>query len=88
MGLVYDAIIKIVSFAMGGVISLSVLSFSFYKLSQHLDTNEQSIYIGIMCSIISLYIPSPVGLLTNLNNSNTKTNIQIPEPQTIKLNEV
>lgn len=64
--------IKISGFIIGSIISLSTLGFSFYKLTKNLNTNEQTIYVGIVCSLISLYIPSPISLVKIPKNKTEK----------------
>ena len=41
-------------------ISISVLIFSFYKLSTDITYDEQNTYIGLITLIIGIYIKSPV----------------------------
>lgn len=56
---------KILIFGMSSIISLSVLGFSFYKLTCDIETNEKTIYFSMISSIIGLYMPSP---LTSINS--------------------
>lgn len=70
-----DKALKIISFSFGALISVSALGFCFYKLCTQLNSSQESIYVGIMCSIISLYVPSPIGLITNMNSQQKPQNI-------------
>lgn len=54
-------------------LSLTLAGFSIYKLSK----NEQTeLWIGMLSSVVSLYLPSPLQVMGLFNKQNT--NIQVP----------
>jgi hypothetical protein len=81
----YDVVLKITGFAMTGVISLATLSFCFYKLA-HGEISP--VWVGLMSSIIGVYIPSPVNLLTSLNVSSSDTVQNTTNSPTVSLSNV
>lgn len=50
---------KCASFYMAALISLLSLIFSFVKLFNLSPNEDRSVYIGLIATIISLWIPSP-----------------------------
>ena len=50
---------RLLKFIIQSTISLSIMSFSMYMLSSGVECSEQSIYVGILTSIFSIWLPSP-----------------------------
>jgi hypothetical protein len=71
--LAYDAILKIISFSISGLLSLSLLGFCFYKLTKN---GSDPIYLSLLSSIISIYIPSPTSLLQGISVNSIKKDIE------------
>jgi hypothetical protein len=50
---------RLLKFIIQSTISLSIMGFSMYMLSSGVECSEQSIYVGILTSIFSIWLPSP-----------------------------
>jgi hypothetical protein len=50
---------RLLKFIVQTVISLSLVGFSFYMLSSGVDCSEQAVYVSILTSVLSLWLPSP-----------------------------
>ena len=70
MNMPFKNVIKILAFIMFSVISLSTLSFSFYKLSGDTNDIDRTLYVSIITSILGIFTPSPVNLISSIKNSN------------------
>lgn len=56
--------IKIMSFGVTCTLSISVCVFCMYKLSTNITDSQQLVYISILSSVFSLWIPSPTTMIT------------------------
>ena len=50
---------RLLKFIIQSTISLSIMGFSMYMLASGVECSEQSIYVGILTSIFSIWLPSP-----------------------------
>lgn len=69
-------ILKIISFALSGFFSFCLLAFSFVMLG--LKSDDKVVYYSIISSIISLWSPSPVSIITGLKS--LKSDSKNPDP--------
>ena len=56
-------IIKLTSFAVSVVLSLAVVIMCIIKLCGHLDESDKALYVALMSSIVSIWLPSPSAVL-------------------------
>lgn len=73
MGMPFKNVIKIMSFTVFSIISLATLSFSFYKLSGTPNDADKTLYMSLITSIIGIYTPSPVNMVTSLKKTEDTT---------------
>ena len=50
---------RMARFIIQAILSVSMIGFSMYKLNSNLDCNESNVYIAMISSIFSIWIPSP-----------------------------
>ena len=61
-----DTIIKLGSFFTSIVLSGAMMCLCIYKLAK---TDETALYCSLMCSIVNLFIPSPIQFLNKTNEN-------------------
>jgi len=65
----FKNVVKIMSFTVFSIISIATLSFSFYKLSGTPTAEDKTLYLSLITSIIGIYTPSPVNMVTSLKKT-------------------
>lgn len=83
-------LLKIMSFSMACIMSVSVMGFSIFKLSSDINDTQQIVWISLLSSIFSLWLPSPSTLLTFKVSPNMDRNtaIEIPPSNTLLNNKL
>jgi hypothetical protein len=71
-----ENVLKIISFSAGITFSAALLGFSLFQLSKD---QSNPLYVGIICSILGIYIPSPfVSISSNKTPVTTPTTAPTP----------
>lgn len=73
-------ILKIMSFSMACIMSASVMGFSIYQLTTDISDSQQLVWISLLSSTFTLWVPSPSTIIQFKQNPNDyykKTDIEV-----------
>lgn len=73
-------VIKLSAFAMAVILSLTIVIMCCVKLSGHLNEGDKALYVSLLTSIVSIWLPSPSSVM-NIKTKDLTTTKRVKDEE-------